>query len=198
VGSLPERRDIMAKQLEGLRVAALMEDGFEEVELVGPAKMLRDAGVQVDIVSPKEGTVRSWTRGDWGDEFAVDVSLKEADAGAYDGLLMPGGVRNPDHLRRNPDAWRFVQAFFAAHKPVAAICHAPWTLIDAGVIDGRRITSYHTLQTDLKNAGADWVDRQVVVDRGLITSRAPKDIPAFARAFITELARSRQDVVRGL
>jgi protease I len=188
----------MTKELQGLKVAALMEDGFEEVELIGPAKMLKEAGVQVEVVSSKEDTVRSWTRGDWGDEFAVDVPLKDADPEAYDALLLPGGVRNPDRLRRNPDAWRFVRAFFAAHKPVAAICHAPWTLIDSGVIEGRRMTSYHTLQTDLKNAGADWVDQEVVVDRGLITSRAPKDIPAFTRALITELARSRQDVLRGL
>jgi len=188
----------MTKKLEGLKVAALMEEGFEEVELLGPAKMLKEAGIPVEVVSPRAETVRSWTKGDWGDEFAVDVPLKDADPDEYDALLLPGGVRNPDRLRRNPDAWRFVQAFFDAHKPVAAICHAPWTLIDAGVIEGRKLTSYHTLQTDLKNAGAAWVDQQVVVDRGLITSREPKDIPAFTRALITELARSRQDVIRGL
>jgi protease I len=188
----------MTRKLEGLTVAALMEEGFEEVELLEPAKMLKETGILVDVVSPKEGTVRSWSKGNWGDEFAVDVPLKDADPDAYDGLLLPGGVRNPDRLRRNPDAWGFVQAFFAAHKPVAAICHAPWTLIDSGVIEGRKMTSYHTLQMDLKNAGADWVDQEVVVDRGLVTSRTPEDISAFTRAFITELVRSRQDVLRGL
>lgn len=182
----------MSAQLEGIRVAALVEEGFEQVELVKPSEALRAAGAQLQIVSPREGKVRGWTRGDWGDEFTVDVPLNSADPTVYHALLLPGGVRNPDRLRRNPDAWRFIQAFFAARKPVAAICHAPWVLIDAGVIEGRRLTSYASLQMDLKNAGAEWVDQEVVVDRGLITSRGPQDIPAFTQAMIVEIVRAHQ------
>ena len=183
----------MADRLDGARVAALVEEGFEQVELVEPKRALEEAGAVVDIVSPRRESVRSWTHGDWAEEFAVDVELSAADPERYDALLLPGGVRNPDRLRRNEDAWRFVRAFFAAHKPVAAICHAAWTLVDAGVIDGRRLTSYPSLQTDLKNAGAAWVDEEVVVDRGLVTSRSPKDIPAFNEALIDEMVRSRGD-----
>lgn len=182
----------MSKDLDGVRVAALVEEGFEEIELVGPMEALQRAGAQVDVVSPKKKTVRSWHHGDWGHDFTVDVTLTAADADRYDALLLPGGVRNPDRMRRNPDVWRFLQAFFAAGKPVAAICHAPWLLIDSATLDGRRLTSWASLQLDLKNAGGDWVDEQVVVDRGLITSRGPQDIPAFSRTFITEIARARQ------
>jgi len=181
----------MGRALEGIKVAAVVEDGFEQIELVGPMKALEAEGAHVDVISPRTGTVRGWTKGNWGDRFKVDVALADADPGEYDGLLLPGGVRNADHLRRNEDAWRLVKAFFAARKPVAVICHAPWVLIDAGVIDGRRLTSYHTLQTDLKNAGADWTDQELVIDRGLITSRGPKDIPVFSKAFIVELVRAK-------
>jgi protease I len=176
--------------LAGVKVAALVEEGFEEEELVGPRNLLEASGAHVDIVSPRRDKVRSWTRGNWGAQFAVDVPLNSADPAGYHALLLPGGVRNPDRLRRNEQAWRFVRAFFESGKPVAAICHAPWTLIDAGVIDGRRMTSYESLQTDLRNAGAEWVDREVVVDRGLVTSRGPRDIPAFTRAFVEEIAYS--------
>ncbi len=176
--------------IEGIRVAALVEQGFELVEFAEPAKALRAAGARVEVVSPQEGKVRSWSHDDWGPEFDVDVPLAKADPTLYDALLLPGGVMNPDKLRRNPDAWRFVKAFFAARAPVAAICHAPWLLIDAGVVEGRRMTSYPSLQSDLRNAGADWVDQEVVVDRGLITSRGPRDIPAFSRAFIAEIMRA--------
>ncbi|MCL5735084.1 MAG: type 1 glutamine amidotransferase [Actinobacteria bacterium] len=176
--------------LKGRRIAAVVEEGFEEIELVEPMRALVQAGAAVDLISPRKDVVRSWNHGDWGTDFKVDIDLASADPRRYDGLLLPGGVRNPDRLRRNKDAWRFVRAFFADGKPVAAICHAPWTLIDAGVIDGRRMTSYPSLQTDLRNAGADWVDKDVVVDRGLITSRGPKDIPAFNRAMIGEFART--------
>ena len=182
----------MAGKLAGTRVAAVVEEGFELIELVGPKQALERAGAVVEVVSPHEKSVRSWTRGDWAEEVDVDVPLASADADRYDALLLPGGVRNPDRLRRNEDAWRFVQAFFDGHKPVAAICHAPWTLIDAGVIDGRKMTSYPSLQTDLKNAGADWVDEEVVIDRGLVTSRSPQDLPAFNRALIEQIARSRE------
>jgi protease I len=181
----------MTTQLDGMRTAVLVEEGFEEIELTGPVKALTEAGGAADIVSPRKAGVRSWHNGNWGREFPVDVPLSEADPERYDGLLLPGGVRNPDKLRRNEEVWRFVRAFFAAGKPVAAICHAPWTLIDAGVIDGRRMTSYPSIQTDLRNAGADWVDEEVVVDRGLVTSRSPKDIPAFNRAIIEMWASSR-------
>jgi protease I len=187
----------MSAQLEGVRVAALVEQGFEQVELTEPAKALEAAGASVDIVSPREGKVRAWNHGEWGDEADVDVRLSAADSNAYDALLLPGGVMNPDRMRRNPDAWRFVKSFFAARKPVAAICHAPWLLIDSGVVDNRRLTSYPSLQSDLKNAGANWVDQEVVVDRGLITSRSPHDIPAFSRAFIAEIMRANHLTDRG-
>jgi protease I len=180
----------MSGELEGIQVAALVEQGFELVELTGPKKALETAGAHVDIVSPREGTVRAWNHGDWGEEMRVDVRLESADANLYDALLLPGGVMSPDKLRRNPDAWRFVKAFFATRKPVAAICHAPWLLIDSGAVDSHKLTSYPSLQSDLKNAGANWVDQEVVVDRGLITSRRPADIPAFSRAFIAEIMRA--------
>jgi protease I len=180
----------MGAQLDGIRVAALVERGFEEVELVEPMKALKAAGAKVDIVAPREGKVRGWDHGDWSDEFAVDVLLSTADPNLYHALLLPGGVMNADKTRRNPDAWRFVRSFFDTQKPVAAICHAPWLLVDSGVIDRRRLTSWPSLQTDLKNAGADWVDQEVVVDRGLTTSRGPGDIPAFSGAFIAEIMRA--------
>lgn len=181
----------MERELEGTRIAAVVEEGFERVELVEPRKALEDAGAVVELISPREASVRSWSEGDWGDAFPVDVALKDADPSKYDALLLPGGVRNPDRLRRNEDAWRFVQAFFSPEKPVGAICHAPWVLIDAGVVKGRRMTSYPSLQADLKNAGAEWVDEEVVQDGRLITSRSPKDIPAFNRALIAEVGRAR-------
>ena len=131
----------MSGELDGIRVAALVEQGFEQVELVEPMKALEAAGAKVDIVSPREGKVRGWNHGDWGDEVDVDVRLDSADPNVYDALLLPGGVMNPDKMRRNPDAWRFVKAFHATRKPVAAICHAPWLLIDSGVIDSHRLTS---------------------------------------------------------
>jgi protease I len=180
----------MSAGLEGIRVAALVEQGFEQVELEEPRKALEAAGARVEIISPRERKVRAWNHGQWGEEIEVDVQLASADPNVYDALLLPGGVMNPDKLRRNPDAWRFVKAFFATRKPVAAICHAPWLLIDSGVIDAHRVTSYPSLQSDLKNAGANWVDQEVVVDKGLVTSRGPKDIPAFSRAFIAEIMRA--------
>ena len=168
------------KNLEGKRVAILVEKGFEQVELTSPKQALEDAGARAHVVSPVEGeTVRGWNHTDWGDEVAVDVSLDAADPGDYDALLLPGGVMNPDRLRVNEAARRFVRAFFDQGKPVAAICHGPWTLIDAEVVDGREVTSYHTLRKDLENAGARWVDREVVADGNLVTSRNPNDLPAF-------------------
>lgn len=176
------------QQLRGKKVAILVENGFEQEELIRPQQALEAAGAQTQIVSPAGRKVKAWDHTNWGKEMNVDVPLDEARVEAFDALLLPGGVMNPDKLRRNPDAQEFVRDFFLAGKPVAAICHAPWTLIDAGVVEGRKLTSYETLQMDLKNAGAEWVDQEVVVDQGLVTSRKPDDIPAFNRKMIEEFA----------
>ncbi|HKI03578.1 MAG TPA: type 1 glutamine amidotransferase domain-containing protein [Thermoanaerobaculia bacterium] len=178
------------EQLKGKKVAILVADGFEQVELTEPRKALDEAGAETRIVSPSKGTVKGWQHTEWGDELPVDVPLGQARADEFDALLLPGGVMNPDHLRRKPEVQRFVKAFFDAGKPVAAICHGPWTLIDAGVARGRKMTSYETIQTDLKNAGVDWVDQEVVVDGNLVTSRKPDDIPAFNRAIVELFARA--------
>jgi protease I len=169
----------MAGKLEGKRVAIVVTDGFEQVELTSPRDALVREGATCHIVSPKDGKVKGWNHVEWGDELDVDVPLAEADPSDYDALVLPGGVMNPDKLRVIPEVQRFVRSFFDDGKPVAAICHGPWTLIDAGVIDGRRMTSWPSLHTDLANAGADWVDEEVVVDRSLVTSRKPDDLPAF-------------------
>ncbi|MDB6121897.1 MAG: glutamine amidotransferase [Pedosphaera sp.] len=176
----------MNNDLNGKKVAILIENGFEQVEMTGPREALDQAGAETDIVSPSEKKVKGWDHTKWGRSFKVDVPLAEAKADEYDALLLPGGVMNPDKLRRNQQALDFVKSFFNAGKPVAAICHAPWTLIDAEVVRGRRMTSFHSVQTDLKNAGANWVDEEVVVDNGLITSRQPSDIPAFNQKIIEE------------
>jgi protease I len=178
----------MAGELTGKNVAILVANGFEQVELTRPKAALEQAGARTFIVSPERGRVKGWNFTNWGDEFVVDVPLKEARSEDFDALVLPGGVMNPDRLRRNEWALQFVRAFVDSGKPTAAICHAPWTLIDAGVVSGRRMTSYPSIQTDLKNAGADWVDEPVVVDGGLITSRKPDDIPAFNRKVIEEIA----------
>lgn len=178
----------MANDLTGKRVAMLAAKGFEQIELTEPRKALRDAGARVDLVSPQEASVRAWNHTDWGEEFEVDVPLQRADPADYDALVLPGGVMNPDHLRTDERAVRFAAAFFEAGKPVAAICHAPWLLAEAGVVRGRKLTSYPSLRTDLENAGAEWVDREVVVDEGLVTSRRPDDLPAFNRKMIEEIA----------
>jgi protease I len=179
----------MSTELQGKRIAILAEEGFEQVELVEPRKALEEAGAQTAIVSPA-GTVKikAWNHKRWGRSYKVDLPLAEANAADFDALLLPGGVMNPDKLRRNQKALDFIKAFFDAGKPVAAICHGPWTLIDAGVIKGRRLTSYHSIQTDLKNAGAEWVDEEVVEEGNLITSRKPDDIPAFNRKIVEKFA----------
>lgn len=174
--------------LEGKKVAILVADGFEQEELISPRKALEAAGAETEIVSPLENKVKGWDHTDWGTEVDVDVPLDSADPDDYDALVLPGGVMNPDHLRRNPKALEFVKAFFATGKPVGAICHGPWTLIDAGVVRGRTMTSYESIQSDLKNAGADWKDEEVVVDNGLVTSRKPADLPAFNEKLIEEVA----------
>jgi len=178
-------------------VAFLVTDGFEQVELTSPKSAVEEAGGSAVIVAPAEGAVspagkvRGWKHTEWGDTFGVDVALEDARASDFHALVLPGGVMNPDRLRRNADALSFVRAFFEQHKPVAAICHGPWTLIDAGVVEGRRMTSYHSIQTDLKNAGAAWVDQPVVVDQGLVTSRNPDDLGAFNAKVLEEIAEGR-------
>lgn len=181
----------MADELHNKRVAVLVDNGFEQSELVEPRKALQQAGARADIVSPQSGKVRGWQHANWGEEFAVDRRLDEARPEEYDALLLPGGVMNPDKLRANAAAVRFVKHFVDSGKPIAAICHGPWTLIEAGGVQDRRVTSWPSLQTDLRNAGGEWVDQEVVTDRGLVTSRKPDDIPAFNRKMIEEFAEGK-------
>lgn len=181
----------MGNNLKGKKIAILVADGFEQVELTGPKEALEAAGAETEIVSPAEGEVQGWNHDEKGDRFPVDMPLNLARSDDYDALLLPGGVRNPDQLRMMTRAVEFVDGFFATGKPVAAICHAPWLLIETEVIKGRNITSWPSLKTDLINAGAHWVDRAVVVDNGLITSRKPQDIPAFNNKMIEEFAEGR-------
>jgi len=178
--------------LKGIKVAILAADGFEQPELSEPKKALEEAGAETSIVSPAKGQVQAWKHFDKGDKFTVDVSLDEANPDEFDALLLPGGVANPDQLRTMPKAVAFVRKFFDEGKPVAAICHGPWTLIEADVVSGRTITSWPSLKTDLKNAGANWVDLEVVVDDGLVSSRKPADLPAFNRKMIEEFGRGRR------
>jgi protease I len=178
--------------LENIRVAILVENGFEQVEMTEPRKALDEAGATTVLVSPQEGRVRGWEHTKWGDEFPVQLALDAANADGFEALLLPGGVMSPDRLRMNPAAVAFVRAFFDADKPVAAICHGPWTIVEAKVARGRRIASWPSLKTDLRNAGAEWVDEQVVVDRNLVSSRKPDDIPAFNREMIKVFGQARQ------
>lgn len=182
---------VVSDVLEGKRIAIVVTDGFEQVEMAEPRGALVAAGARTDIVSPKGGRVKAWAYTEWGDEFAVDVAISEADPEDYDALLLPGGVMSPDKLRVIPEVLDFVRAMVRRGKPVAAICHGPWTLIDAGVVDGRTMTSWPSLRSDLANAGADWVDEEVVVDRGLVTSRRPADIPAFNRRMLEQFGEAR-------
>lgn len=178
----------MEQKLHGKRIAILVTDGFEQVELTEPKKALEEAGAQTTIISPKDKTVRGWKETEWGDTFDVNAPLKTAEPEGYDALLLPGGVMNPDKLRMDPKAVQFVKGFLQTGKPVAAICHGPWTLVETGEIRGRRVTSYPSIRTDLTNAGAEWVDEAVVVDNGLVTSRRPADIPQFNRKMVAEFA----------
>src|SRR5258705_908399 len=180
-----------SETLKNLRVAILATDGVEQVELAEPRKALDAAGAKTKLVSPKDGQIRSWNFSEWSDKLPVDVALDEARPEDFDALLLPGGVINPDKLRMEPKAVAFAKAFFEAGKPVAAICHGPWTVIETGAARGRRITSWPSLKTDLKNAGANWVDQEAVVDKGLVTSRNPDDIPAFNRETIKLFSRAR-------
>jgi protease I len=178
----------MSNELHGKRIAILATHGFEQSELLEPRKALLEAGARAEVVSPaKDGRIRGWKHGDWGESVTVDLPLDQADPAIYDGLLLPGGVMNPDRLRLEPKAIAFVKHFVAAGKPIAAICHGPWTLIDADAVRGKRVTSWPSIKADLVNAGAHWVDEEVVVDGGLVTSRKPDDIPAFNRKMIEAL-----------
>jgi deglycase len=173
-----------SKNLQGLKVAILVANGFEQAELEEPRKALDQAGAETKVISPEKDKVRGWKVTEWGDEVKVDLPLEKAKGEDFDALLLPGGVMNPDKLRMNGEAVKFVKSFFDAGKPVAAICHGPWTVIEAGAARGRRITSWPSLKTDLRNAGANWVDEEMVSDGNLVTSRKPADIPAFNRGMI--------------
>lgn len=169
------------------RIAILATDGFEQSELLSPKETLENEGWTAEVVSLKTGEIKSWKEGNWGNAVAVDRTVSEANPADYDALVLPGGVINPDLLRVNEDAVAFVRAFFDEKKPVAAICHGPWTLINADVVSGREMTSYQSIRKDLENAGAIWTDAEVVVDQGLVTSRSPQDLPAFNRKMVEEI-----------
>ena len=179
------------ENLKGLKIAILVTDGFEQVELTEPRKALDQAGAETRVVSPKKDQVRGWNHTEWGNALPVDVPLESAQPQDFEALLLPGGVINPDKLRMKPKAVSFVKSFFDAGKPVAAICHGPWTIIEAGVARGKRIASWPSLKTDLRNAGAEWVDEEAVVDGKLVSARKPDDIPAFNRAMIEVFGGTR-------
>jgi protease I len=174
----------MPNNLQGKTIAILATDGFEQSELTKPKKALEEAGARTQVVSPAGETIKGWDKKDWGEEVPVDIPLDSADPAKYDALLLPGGVMNPDQLRMNPAAVRFVKHFFEHAKPVAAICHGPWMLVEAGAVQGRTVTSWPSLKTDIRNAGGTWVDEEVVLSNGVVTSRKPDDIPAFNRQMI--------------
>ena len=182
------------QKLQGKRVAIVAADMVERVELIEPRQALENAGAETELVSLKPGKIRSFDHFDPADEVPVDKAVEEADASDYDALMIPGGVGNPDQLRGDENMVSFVRDFFEQGKPVAAICHAPWVLVEAGVVRDRKLTSWPTLQTDIRNAGGNWVDQQVVVDRGLVTSRKPDDIPAFNDKMIEEFAEGEHEV----
>jgi protease I len=181
----------MAQKLAGAKIAILATDGFEQSELMEPRQALDLEGATTEVVSLRSGTIKGWNHSDWGQTVAVDKTLDSAEAATYDALLLPGGVMNPDKLRMEPKAVAFVKAFFDAKKPVGAICHGPWIVIEAGAATGRTMTSWPSLKTDLENAGATWVDAEAVVDQDLVTSRNPKDIPAFNREILNLFGECR-------
>ncbi len=176
----------MKGELKGKNIAILATNGFEEIELTSPRKALNEAGANTFIVSPENDTIRSWNNNNWGSDFEVDTTIEKAAQESFDGLMIPGGLMSPDMLRQNESAIRFVRSFFEAGKPVAAICHGPQLLIDADVLQGREVTSYPAIKNDIKNAGARWMDMEVVVDQGLTTSRSPEDLQVFNRKMIEE------------
>jgi protease I len=181
----------MGEQLRGKKIAFLVAEMFEEVELAEPWKALEQAGAELELLSLKDGEVQGFDHYDKAGSFKVDKTVEEVSASDYDGLVLPGGVGNPDNLRQDENAVSFVREFFEQGKPVGAICHAPWTLVEAGVVRGRTLTSFPSLQTDIRNAGGNWVDEEVHVDNGLVTSRKPDDIPAFNKKLIEEFAEGR-------
>jgi len=176
------------KQLSGKKIAIVITHGFEESEFNEPFQALQEAGADIDVISLEKGNIKSWSEQDWGKEYEANKSIDEVDAKDYDALVLPGGVMSPDKLRTNEEVVGFVAGFFDDAKPIAAICHGLWTLIETGELKGRTVTSYPSLKTDLTNAGATWVDQEVVVDNGLVTSRNPKDLPAFCEKMIEEIA----------
>lgn len=187
----------MSEELNGKKIAFLTaNEGVEEVELTEPRKAVEGAGAATDLLAPEAGEVQAFNHLDKAESYAVDKVVGDASADDYDGLVLPGGVANPDNLRTHPEAVSFVRDFFAAGKPVGVICHGPWTLIEAGVVDGRKLTSWPSLQTDLRNAGADWVDEEVVVDNGLVTSRKPDDLEAFNAKIIEEFEEGKHAAQR--
>jgi protease I len=181
----------MNKKLTDKRVAILAADGFEQAELEEPLNALKEEGADVSIVSLKEGKIQGMRHADKGDSFDVDLSLEDANPEDFDALMLPGGLMNPDTLRTEKDAIKFIRAFADAGKPIAAICHAPWLLIEADLVAGRTLTSWPAIQSDVRNAGGNWVDKEVVVDNGLVTSRKPGDIPAFNKKMIEEILEGR-------
>jgi protease I len=186
----------MAGKLEGKKVAFLATEGVEQVELTAPMDAVRDAGGRPVLISLEQGPFTAFNHLDKADQFDAELAVADADPSTFDGLVLPGGVANPDFLRVDPDAVAFVRAFFDQAKPVAAICHGPWTLVEADVVRGRTLTSWPSLQTDLRNAGATWTDEEVVVDQGLVTSRNPDDLPAFCAKLVEELAEGRHEAQR--
>jgi protease I len=184
----------MADELSGKKVAFLFAEGVEQVELTEPLKAVREAGAQTTLVSLEKGEVQMFNHLDKGDTIEADLAAGDADASDFDGLVLPGGVANPDFLRGDEDAVSFVRGFFEQHKPVGVICHGPWTLVEADVVRGRTLTSWPSLQTDLRNAGATWVDEEVHVDSGLVSSRNPDDLPAFCAKLVEEFAEGRHEV----
>jgi protease I len=182
----------MGSELKGKKIAILATDGFEQVELTEPRKALEQAGAQTFVLAPKDGEIKGWKFKEWGDTVKVDKTLEDANPNDYDALVLPGGVINPDHLRMDPAAVNFVKKFVETGRTAAAICHGPWTLLEAGVLRGKTVTSWPSLKTDLKNAGANWVDQEVVTDGQFIFSRKPDDIPAFSRAIIESVSRGAQ------
>jgi protease I len=181
--------------LKGKKVAILTENGFEEIELTSPKKALEDAGATVHIISPQEKKVKGWNHDKWGKELKVDVQISKADPDEYDALMLPGGVMNPDQLRRDEDSINFAKTFLVEGKPIAAICHGPQLLVETGLLKGREMTSFPSIKTDLKNAGATWQDKEVVVDNGLVTSRSPKDLDAFNRKMLEEIREGKHEPV---
>jgi len=186
----------MKNKLSEKKVAIIAADGFEQSELQKPLDALKENGAQVTIISLKEGKIKGWKDKNWGDELKVDLVIDKAKSRDYDALVLPGGVMNPDQLRVNKDVVAFVNEFIESGKPIAAICHGPWTLIETGKLKGRKMTSYPSIKTDLVNAGVEWVDEEVVVDDGLVTSRSPKDLPAFCKKMVEEIAEGVHQPVK--